>query len=123
MLKKINPQRFINPEGIKLYAWFIKPKDKMPVILHLHGQAEFILSHQDVALYCLNKGFGLFMLSYRGHYKSAGKASEQGIYNDAQAAIKHLKKLGVDEDKIILWGAFLGTAVALETAINNNAAV
>ena len=120
LLKKINPQRFINAEGIKLYGWFIKPKNKMPVILHLHGQAESILSHQDVALYCLEKGFGLFMLSYRGHYKSSGKASEQGVYNDAQAAILQLKKLGVDKDKIIIWGHSLGSAVALETACKNN---
>lgn len=120
LLKKINPQRFMNPEGIKLYAWFIKPKNKMPVILHLHGQAESILSHQDIALYCLEKGFGLFMLSYRGHYKSGGKASEQGVYNDAQAAILQLKKLGVDEDKIVIWGHSMGTAIAVQTAIRNN---
>lgn len=119
LLKKINPQRFMNSEGIKLYAWFIKPKNKMPVILHLHGQAESILSHQDIALYCLEKGFGLFMLSYRGHYKSSGKASEQGVYNDAQAAILQLKKLGVDEDKVIIWGHSLGTVVAAQTALNN----
>lgn len=119
LLKKINPQRFLNSEGIKLYAWFIKPKNKMPVILHLHGQAESILSHQDIALYCLEKGFGLFMLSYRGHYKSSGKASEQGVYNDAQAAILQLKKLGVDEDKIIIWGHSFGTVVAAQTAIYN----
>lgn len=119
LLKNINPQRFINSEGIKLYAWFIKPRNKMPVILHLHGQAESILSHQDIALYCLEKGFGLFMLSYRGHYKSGGKASEQGVYDDAQCAIQQLKKLGVDKDKIILWGHSLGTSVALEAAIHN----
>lgn len=120
LLKKINPQRFINSEGIKLYAWFIKPKGKMPVVLYLHGQAESILSHQDIAVYCEAKGFGLFMLSYRGHYKSRGKASEQGVYNDAQAAIIQLKKLGVDADKIVVWGHSLGTVIALETAVKND---
>jgi alpha-beta hydrolase superfamily lysophospholipase len=120
LLKKINPQRFVNADGIKLYAWFIKPKGNMPVVLHFHGQAESILSHQDIALFCLEKGLGAFMLSYRGHYKSGGRASEQGVYNDAKAAIKHLKKLGVEEDKIILWGHSLGTAVAVETAIQSN---
>lgn len=119
LLKKISPQRFINPEGIKLYGWFIKPKKEMPVILHFHGQAESILTHQDIALYCLKQGYGLFMLSYRGHYKSSGKPSEAGVYNDAQAAINQLKKLGVDSDKIILWGHSLGTAVATETACKN----
>ncbi len=120
LLKKINPQRFINKEGIRLYSWFIKPQKDMPVVLHLHGQAESILSHQDIALFCLNNGIGLFMLSYRGHYKSGGTASEQGVYNDAKAAVLHLKKLGVDEDKIILWGHSLGTAIAVETALNTN---
>lgn len=120
LLKKIKPQRFLTPDGIKLYAWFIKPKNKMPVILHLHGQAESILTHQDIALYCLEKGFGLFMLSYRGHYKSSGRASEKGVYTDAKTAIAQLKKLGVDEDKIIIWGHSLGTIIALETAINAN---
>lgn len=120
LLKKINPQRFITPDGIKLYAWFIKPRNKMPVILHLHGQAESILTHQDIASHCLQKGFGLFMLSYRGHYKSGGRASERGVYNDAKAAIVHLKKLGVDEDKIIVWGHSLGSIIALETAVNSN---
>lgn len=117
LLKKFTPVRFITPDGIKLYAWFIKPRGKKPVILHLHGQAESILSHQDIAMYCIDKGFGAFMLSYRGHYKSAGKATEDGVYIDAQTAVNQLKKLGVDKDKIILWGHSLGTVVAIETAI------
>lgn len=117
LLKKINPQRFLNSDRIKLYAWFIKPKNNMPVFLHLHGQAESILSHQDLALYCLEKGYGLYMLSYRGHYKSSGKPSERGLYRDARSAMLQLKKLGVEEDKVIIWGHSLGTSVALETAV------
>jgi len=119
LLNRINPQRFITPDGVKLYGWFIKPKNNMPVFLHLHGQAESILSYQDIALYCLEKGFGLFLLSYRGHYKSGGTPSERGLYRDAQAAITQLKKLGVESDKIILWGHSLGTAIAMETAVYN----
>lgn len=120
LLKKINPQRFINMDRIKLYAWFIKPKENMPVFLHFHGQAESILSHQDLALYCIENGYGLFMLSYRGHYKSGGKPSERGLYRDAKSAMKQLKKLGVDEDKVIIWGHSLGSVVALETAVYYN---
>lgn len=120
LLKNINPQRFINSDRIKLYGWFIKPKNNMPVFLHLHGQAESILSHQDLALYCLENGYGLFMLSYRGHYKSGGTPSERGLYRDAKAAMLQLKKLGVDEDKVILWGHSLGSTVALETAVYFN---
>jgi pimeloyl-ACP methyl ester carboxylesterase len=119
LLKNINPQRFINPEGIKLYAWYIKPQGDKPVFLHLHGQAESILSHQEIALACLERGYGLFMLSYRGHYKSGGIPSERGLYNDAKAALIQLKKMGIESDKIILWGHSLGSAIALNTAIYN----
>ncbi len=119
LLKKFTPIRFINSDGIKLYAWFIKPTKDKPTILHLHGQAESILSHQDIASFCIENGFGLFLLSYRGHYKSAGKASEQGVYNDAQSAINQLKQLGVDKDKIIVWGHSLGSIIAIETASKN----
>lgn len=120
LLKKIKPIRFINSDKMKLYAWFIKPKENKPVFLHLHGQAESILSHQDLALHCIENGYGLFMLSYRGHYKSSGKPSERGLYRDARDAMQQLKKLGVEQDQIILWGHSLGTVVALETAIYYN---
>lgn len=120
LLKKIQPQRFITSDGVKLYAWFIPPQNDMPVVLHFHGQAESILSHQDVALFCLKNGLGAFLLSYRGHYKSGGYATEKGVFSDAKAAINQLKQLGVDDDKIILWGHSLGSAVAVEAALNNN---
>lgn len=120
LLKKIKPQRFVNLEGIRLYGWFVEPQEDKPVILFLHGQAESILSHQDVALFAIENGLGLFMLSYRGHYKSWGNPSERGLCRDAQTAISQLKMLGIDEDRIIVWGHSLGTVFALETALHNN---
>src|SRR5574344_785046 len=119
LLKKIKPQRFLNKDNIKLYAWYIPPTKSKKIILHFHGQAESILTHQDVAKFCLDKGIGLYMLSYRGHYKSGGSASEKGVYRDAQSAIEQLKQKGFREQDIILWGHSLGTAVALETAKHN----
>lgn len=122
LLKKIKPQRFLNSDNIKLYAWYIPPKKGGKVILHFHGQAESILSHQDVALFCLKNGLGLYMLSYRGHYKSGGTASEKGIYRDAQDAMEQLKSKKIKQSNIILWGHSLGSAVAIETALHNNVA-
>ena len=80
LLGKFKPIRFLTTDRVKLYAWFIEPKKDMPTILYLHGQAESILKHQNVAKFCLEYGFGLFLLSYRGHYKSSGRATEKGVY-------------------------------------------
>ncbi|MBR1753838.1 alpha/beta fold hydrolase [bacterium] len=119
LLGKFKPIRFLTSDRVKLYSWFIEPKQNMPTILYLHGQAESILKHQNVARFCLGNGFGLFLLSYRGHYKSGGHATEKGVYTDAQSAVEKLKELGVDTKNIIIWGHSLGTVTALETAMNN----
>ncbi|RAI14845.1 MAG: hypothetical protein DKM22_06540 [Candidatus Melainabacteria bacterium] len=120
LLGKFKPIRFITSDRVKIYAWFIEPKKGMPTILYLHGQAESILKHQDIAQFCIENGFGAFLLSYRGHYKSSGKASEKGVYTDAQSALSQLNKLGVETKDVIAWGHSLGTVTALETASNND---
>lgn len=120
LLKKFTPMRFRTIDGARLYAWYIKPQENQPVVLYFHGQAESILTHQDVAKFCLNKGYGVFMLSYRGHYKSWGFPSEKSVYLDAQTALNKLLELGHKPDDIILWGHSLGTTIAVETAKNNH---
>lgn len=120
LLKKFSVQRFFAEDRVKLFGWFIEPEEDKPVILFFHGQAESILSHQDVATFCLKQGYGLFLLSYRGHYKSCGHPTEVGTYKDAKAAIKQLEKLGIAEENIILWGHSYGTVVASEIASEYN---
>ena len=120
LLKKFIPIRFITKDNAKLYAWYFEPKEDNPVVLFFHGQAESILAHQDIAKFCIDNGYGLFLLSYRGHYKSWGLPSENGVYTDAQTAIEKLNELGIKTENIVLWGHSLGTTVAVETAKNNN---
>lgn len=120
LLKKFIPQRFVTKDGARLYAWYFPPKENRPVVLFFHGQAESILSHQDVAKYCLKHDLGLFMLSYRGHYKSWGLPSEKGVYLDAQTALERIEELGTKRENVIVWGHSLGTTVAMETAKNND---
>ncbi len=119
LLKKFKTIRFASTDGARLFAWFIPPVNKKPTILYFHGQAESILYHQDIAEFAYRNGYGIFMLSYRGHYRAWGLPSEQGVYNDAQAAINKLNQLGVKTKDIILWGHSLGTAVAMQTAVTN----
>ena len=120
LLKKFKTVRFASVDGARLFAWFIKPQENKPTILYFHGQAESILYHQDIAEYALKKGYGLFMLSYRGHYRAWGLPSEKGIYNDAQSAILKLNEFGIKTEDIILWGHSLGTTVAMNTAVFND---
>lgn len=119
LLKKFETIRFQSTDGARLFAWFIKPQGNKPTILYFHGQAESILYHQDIAEFALKKGYGAFLLSYRGHYRAWGLPSENGIYNDGQSAILKLNLLGIETKNIIVWGHSLGTTVATNTAAHN----
>lgn len=125
---KVKPQlrgkfeviRYFTSDSVKLYGWFLEPKEGMPVVLFCPGQSESIAKWQNVMIFLEKLGFGALFLSYRGHYKSAGLPSEQGIYADADAAIEFLKMRGIGEKKIISWGRSLGSSVAAELAVRHD---
>ena len=60
------------------------------------------------------------IISLRGFSGNSGKPSEQGLYKDGRSAIDWLKKMGLDEKDIILYGESLGTGIATEISQNNN---
>lgn len=116
---KFEPARLITSDCVKLYSWFIKPKDNKPVILFCHGQSENISKWQDTAIFMEQSGYGALFISYRGHYRSAGNPTEKGIYIDAEAAISFLKTKGYETKDIIIWGRSLGSTIACEMALRH----
>ncbi len=114
---KIEPIRLMTKDFVRIYGWRINPKVTDTVVIFCHGQSESISKWQDTALFLEKAGIGALFLSYRGHYRSAGLPSEQGIYTDAETAIEYLEKQGIPSENIILWGRSLGSTVACETAL------
>ena len=112
--------RLFTKDMVKLHAGFIPPVGDKPTVIFFHGQSENITKWQDTLLFLKKLGLGALFLSYRGHYKSAGRPSEEGIYIDAETAVKYLKEHGIKVENIILWGRSLGSAVAIETALKYN---
>ena len=58
------------------------------------------------------------IIAWRGFSGNEGKPSEQGLYEDGESTIDWLKKKGVPEKNIILYGESLGTGVATQLAQN-----
>lgn len=112
--------RLFTKDMVRIHASFLKPLDGKPVVIFFHGQSENITKWQDTFLFLKKSGYGGLFLSYRGHFKSAGRPSEEGIYIDAETAVEYLKNIGFEEKNIILWGRSLGSAPALETALKYN---
>ncbi len=120
LLGKFEPVRILTKDCVKLYGWFIKPKQNLPIIMFCHGQSENISKWQDSAIFLEKLGFGALFFSYRGHYKSAGRPSEEGIYMDAETMIDFLKKKGCSTQDIVIWGRSLGSCIACEMALRHN---
>ena len=56
----------------------------------------------------------MLILAYRGYGDSEGKPSEEGLKLDAEATLEYvLNRNDVDKDRIFVFGASLGGAVAI----------
>jgi thioesterase domain-containing protein len=62
-----------------------------------------------------NTRYTMVALSYRGYWKSSGRATEAGIKLDAQATLNWIKETH-PEASIVLWGQSLGAGVACAAA-------
>jgi uncharacterized protein len=110
------------PDGEKIVAWYGKAAAGQPTLLYFHGNGGALeLRAGRIAKY-LDRGRGIFMMSYRGYSGSTGSPSEAGNVADAKLAYDALVEDGVSPDDIILYGESLGTGVAIEVAAEKKVA-
>ena len=64
-------------------------------------------------------GYDVALLDYRGYGKSSGERTEPNLYADAQSVYDHFKTT-ISEEKLIIFGRSLGTAMAIHLAANND---
>lgn len=106
-------------DNIQLNAWYKAAADNQPTVLYLHGNAGNISNRMPIARQFIAAKFGLLLLDYRSYGGNAGKATEQGFYEDGRAAVRFLKQQDVSLEKLVLYGESLGTGVATKLAAEN----
>ncbi|MFH2138945.1 MAG: alpha/beta hydrolase [Candidatus Omnitrophota bacterium] len=107
---------FSAADKVKLHGWFI-PAAGLNTIIFCHGNGGNISHRIDKISFFHNLGVNIFMFDYRGYGKSAGRPSEAGLYQDAQAAYEYVKsRTASEKQKIIIYGESLGGAVAVDLA-------
>jgi len=104
------------PDGARLIAWYKKAKPGQPTLLYFHGNGAALEVRRERIRKYLNRGRGMFMLSYRGYSGSTGSPSETANVSDAKLAYDALRREGVSPQDIIIYGESLGTSVALQVA-------
>ena len=116
-------ERVINtPDGEKVIAWWGRPKPGMPTLLYFHGNAGSLASRSERIAKYSGRGYGIFMMTYRGYGGSTGSPSERANIADAKLAYDTLTGAGVAAADLIIYGESLGTGVAVQVAASRPAA-
>lgn len=103
-------------DGTKVKAWY-KPAPKGRVtMVYYHGNAGNLADRTEKLQAFMERGIGILALSYRGYGNSEGKPTEQGIYQDARAAINYLYEQGIAYEQMFIYGESLGSGVAVQMA-------
>jgi pimeloyl-ACP methyl ester carboxylesterase len=91
------------------------PADAELTVVLFHGNGELAEDNVDIARALAAHGYAVVLAEYRGYgvSRQAGKASERGIYADAEAI---LDAIDVQAERVVLLGFSLGTGVAVEMA-------
>lgn len=99
-------------DGVDLYAWHWKGRKPLTLLV-FHGNAGHRGHRMDFIEGFHSRGWGVFLLDYRGYGGSGGSPTEEGFYKDADAALAYVEKQG---GKIVYLGRSIGSAVAMDLA-------
>lgn len=109
--------RLKDQDGTQIDAWYHEAKQGFPTILFFHGNAGSLISGAWYSRALADAGFGLLAVDYRGYGVSKGSPSEEGLYQDARAAVAYVThERQVPLSRIVLYGESLGTGVAVQMA-------
>ena len=111
---------FKTSDNFVLKGWFHLKNSNKKTILFLHGNAGNLDNRIDKLNSLGSMDINFLIISWRGYSGNPGNPSEVGLYKDALGGIKWLNEKGISNDKIILYGESLGTAVTAEVAQNEN---
>jgi dipeptidyl aminopeptidase/acylaminoacyl peptidase len=111
---------FESGDGTRLHGWFIPASgsalvERIPTILHTHGNAGNIETHVGFTEYLPAAGFNLFVFDYRGYGQSQGRARRrEALIADSEAALDALlERSDVNPQRVGLYGQSLGGAIGL----------
>jgi fermentation-respiration switch protein FrsA (DUF1100 family) len=105
-------------DGLTLYGYWIRSDGSRPglTILYCHGNKHNMDEYWDRIEFLRKLGGNIFTYDYRGFGRSEGESSQQGMYDDAVAALEQVTSRGVVADSLVLYGFSLGNVASIYLA-------
>lgn len=113
---------FDTADGLRLNGWLFARggAEARGTVLVFNGNAGNRAYRVPLATALVRRGFQVLLFDYRGFGDNAGSPSESGLARDARAAREYLMgRRDVDASRLIYFGESLGTAVAVELAVEH----
>ncbi len=104
-------------DGLKGRLLYHPPQPGKPVILFFHGNGDNVRGSAVSVEALVKAGYGAVLPEYRGYDGTAGTPDEQGLYNDARAAMTWMRSQGIAPERTVVIGYSLGTGVAAQAAL------
>ena len=113
--------RVTTGDGMVLHGWWIN-RFSETVVIWYHGNAGNIANRLDNARWFVDRfNVAVVLVDYRGYGQSTGTPSEAGLYLDGLAIYDEVRRRGVGDKDVVLFGRSLGAAVAIEVARERSA--
>ncbi len=113
------PNAFDNPfvvkgRGFQLGCRYMKISDKLPTIIHFHGNGECVADYLgDFEESVANAGANLLLAEYRGYGMSSGAPALAEMLDDVALLVE---ASGVPPEQIVFFGRSLGSLYAVHGA-------
>lgn len=111
---------FKSLDGTRLSGWYFPALRDTGIshqgtIIQFHGNSGNLSSNYRSLVWVTQRGFDFFTFDYRGYGLSEGKPSQEGVNQDAVAAVQYVldQDKGSHERNIVLYGQSLGGAVMM----------
>ena len=118
--------RFASKDGTPLHGWFVPaqcPAESSlhpaacaarATVIHFHGNAQNLSAHWAAVRHLPAEGYNVFLFDYRGYGQSGGTPSQQGLFDDGNAALDYVRtRSDVDKEKLLVFGQSLGGTNAI----------
>jgi fermentation-respiration switch protein FrsA (DUF1100 family) len=123
-LKGATAVTFTSSDGLALTGWFVTTTSapRFTVIV-FNGNAGNRAHRLPLAQAFAAEGLAVLLLDYRGFGGNPGAPTEAGLKADARGALNYLlRRPDVDPKRLVYFGESLGSAVAVELAVEHRPA-
>jgi len=121
-LTHVEEVTFQTIDGLRLSGWFVAESGPSPriTVLVFNGNAGNRAHRGPLAATLHRHGIQVLLVDYRGYGGNAGTPSEHGLAADSRAARSFLAgRPDVDQSRLVYFGESLGTAVAIDLAVEH----